>query len=91
MTTTGLASWETDLAQVAAIYPFQGLEFLFILIVTLLLIVGLIVAVLRERTQHARTIAAHGTYEVVMAVLDQLAPPADPPVPTEADPPPASR
>ncbi|MCY4446043.1 MAG: hypothetical protein OXC02_06260 [Rhodobacteraceae bacterium] len=30
--TTGISSWALDLAGVGAIYPFQGLEFLFLII-----------------------------------------------------------
>jgi len=73
MSTTGLTSWETDLSQVTAIYPFQDFEFLFVLITVVLLITGLIATIRRERIRHATIIADHGTYEVVMAELDQLA------------------
>ena len=32
MTTTGISSWAHDLASVGAIYPFQGLELLMVII-----------------------------------------------------------
>lgn len=32
MTTTGIESWAVDLAEVGAIYPFQGTEWLWVII-----------------------------------------------------------
>ena len=32
MTTNGLTSWAVDLKDIGAIYPFQGLEWLFVIL-----------------------------------------------------------
>ena len=70
MTTTGISSWAVDLAEVGAIYPFQGLELIMLLIGLVAWIWWHVWSIRHEQTKHASKIAQHGSTEQIKNGID---------------------
>jgi hypothetical protein len=60
MSTTGIDSWAVDLAEIGAIYPFQGLEWLFAVLVVAGWIGWHVWQIRWEKAYHRQKIARFG-------------------------------
>ena len=70
MSTTGVTSWAVDLADVGAIYPFQGAEFIMLLIGLVFWIWWHVWSVKHERAVHEKKIRDHGSTDSLKQALD---------------------
>ena len=70
MSTTGISSWAVDLAEVGAVYPFQGLEFIMLLIGLIFWIWWHVWSIKAEKARHEDRIAAHGSADNIKDSLD---------------------
>ncbi len=70
MTTTGISSWAVDLAEVGAIYPFQGLEFIMLLIGLVAWIWWHVWSIRHEQEANADKVAKFGTAEQIKNGID---------------------
>lgn len=70
MTTTGVDSWAVDLANVGPIYPFQGLELLFLLIGVIFWIWWHVWSIKRELSTYEDKIQRFGSKEKMLEAID---------------------
>ena len=70
MSTTGVSSWAVDLAEVGAVYPFQGLEFIMLLIGLIFWIWWHVWSIKAEKARHEDRIAEHGSADSIKESLD---------------------
>ena len=68
MTTTGVESWAVDLAEVGAIYPFQGLELIMLLIGLVAWIWWHVWSIRHEQAVHETKIAAYDSEKIKGAI-----------------------
>ena len=71
MTTTGIESWAVDLADIGAIYPFQGLEFIMLLIGLVFWIWWHIFSIKRELATYEEKIQKFGSNEAIKEAIDR--------------------
>ena len=71
MSTTGIESWAVDLANVGAIYPFQGMEWIFVLIGVVFWIYWHVWCIRWEKAYHEEKIREFGSPENIRNALDQ--------------------
>ncbi len=72
MSTTGIESWAVDLANVGAVYPFQGLELIMVLIGVIFWIYWHVWCIRWEKGYQEEKIRQHGTPENIKKALDEL-------------------
>ena len=72
MSTTGIESWAVDLANVGAVYPFQGLELIMVLIGVIFWIYWHVWCIRWEKGYQDEKIRQHGTPENIKKALDEL-------------------
>lgn len=72
MSTTGIESWAVDLANVGAVYPFQGLELIMVLIGVIFWIYWHIWCIRWEKGYQEEKIRQHGTPDNIKKALDEL-------------------
>ncbi|MCY3879608.1 MAG: hypothetical protein OXF74_10585 [Rhodobacteraceae bacterium] len=70
MSTTGISSWAVDLADVGAIYPFQGAEFLMLIIGLVFWIWWHITTFRSELTLHEEKVSNFGTAENISSAIE---------------------
>ena len=70
MSTTGVTSWAVDLADVGAIYPFQGEEILMLLVGPAFWIWRHVWSVKNQRAVHEKKIRDHGSADSLKKALD---------------------
>lgn len=64
------SDWAVDLANVGAVYPWQGLEAIMVLVAFALWIVWHVVQVRQENEDYRDDVARHGTPESIRRALD---------------------
>lgn len=72
MSTTGIESWAVDLANVGAVYPFQGLELIIVLIGVIFWIYWHVWCIRWEKGYQEEKIRQHATPENIKKALDEL-------------------
>lgn len=70
MSTTGIESWALDLKDVSAIYPFQGTEWLLVIIGFACWIGWHIWCIKWEHAYHEETISKYGSTDALQKALD---------------------
>ena len=70
MSTTGVSSWAVDLAEVGAIYPFQGAEVIMLLIGLAFWIWWHIWSIKAENARYQEKVANHGNADTIKDALD---------------------
>lgn len=71
MTTTGIDSWAVDLAEVGAVYPFQGLELLMLIIGLAFWIWWHVVTFKMEIARQDYKIAKFGTSDDIVKAIEK--------------------
>ena len=71
MSTNGMTSWAVDLANVGAIYPFQGLEVLFVIIGLAFWIVWHVLQTRQETAELNKDLAADPRGVAAKKAIDQ--------------------
>lgn len=71
MSTTGITSWSVDLAEVGAIYPFQGLEVIMLLVGLVFWICWHVITFRSEIELQQEKIAKFGTAEYMNSAIDE--------------------
>jgi len=69
--TTGIETWAVDLAEVGAIYPFQGAEVLLVAAGFVAWIAWHIVQLVGEKRENAEKARRYGDHETVKQVVDE--------------------
>ncbi|MCE2522277.1 MAG: hypothetical protein J4F49_03535 [Rhodobacteraceae bacterium] len=70
MSTTGISSWAVDLADIGAVYPFQGAEVIFLLIGLAFWLWWHVWSIKAENARHQEKIANHGSAENIKDALE---------------------
>lgn len=70
MTTTGVSSWAVDLAEVGAIYPFQGMELILLIIALVFWIWWHIVTFRMEFNRQDEKIRKYGGSEEITKAIE---------------------
>lgn len=70
MATTGIETWAVDLKDVGAIYPFQGLEGLFVIVGVALWLGWHVLQIRAEQREYEETVRDHGDDATVAAALE---------------------
>ena len=71
MTTTGINSWAVDLAEVGAVYPFQGMEVIMVIIGVVFWIWWHIVTFRMEFARHEQKIAEFGNPDQIVEAIEK--------------------
>jgi len=64
------STWAVDLADVGAVYPWQGLELIMVLVAVAVWIIWHIVQIKQENNDYADDIAQFGSKEAIKKALD---------------------
>jgi hypothetical protein len=64
-------SWAVDLANIAAVYPWQGLEIVMVLLAVAAWIAWHVLQIRQENRDYAEDIRLYGTPEAIKKALDQ--------------------
>ncbi|MEZ5827961.1 MAG: hypothetical protein R3D30_06210 [Hyphomicrobiales bacterium] len=64
-------TWAVDLANVGAVYPWQGLELIMVIVAVLLWILWHIVQIREENAEYAEDIRKYGSKENIKKALDE--------------------
>ena len=64
------STWAVDLADVGAVYPWQGLELIMVLVAVAVWILWHIVQIKQENNDYADDIAQFGSKEAIKKALD---------------------
>ena len=64
-------TWAVDLANVGAVYPWQGLELIMVIVAVLLWILWHIVQIREENAEYAEDIRKYGSKESIKKALDE--------------------
>ncbi len=64
------STWAVDLADVGAVYPWQGLELIMVLVAVAVWIIWHIVQIRQENGDYADDIARFGSKEAIKKALD---------------------
>ncbi len=70
MATTGIESWAVDLKDVEALYPFQGLEGLFVIVGVALWLGWHVLQIRAEQREYEEIVRDHGDDATVAAALE---------------------
>ena len=70
MSTTGIESWAVDLKDVGAIYPFQGGEVIFLIVVVALWLGWHVLQMRAEKQDYEDIVRAHGDDATIQQALD---------------------
>lgn len=70
MTTTGVSSWAVDLAEVGAIYPFQGMEIVLLIIALVFWIWWHITTFRMEFNRQDEKISKYGNSESITKAIE---------------------
>ena len=70
MSTTKLDSWAVDLADVGAIYPFQGTEFILVVVGVVLWLVWHVIQMKAEQNSYNEEVQKYGSPENIRKALD---------------------
>ena len=70
MTTTGIESWAVDLKDIGAIYPFQGMEGLFVIVAVVLWLGWHIVQIRGENGEYDGIVRQHGDEASIRKALE---------------------
>ena len=70
MTTTGVSSWAVDLAEIGAVYPFQGLEWLMLIIGLAFWIWWHVTTFKSELSNQQEKVSQFGTSEHIESAID---------------------
>ena len=71
MTTTGISSWAVDLAEVGAVYPFQGMEVIMVIIGVVFWIWWHIVTFRMEFARQEKKIAEFGNPDQIVEAIEK--------------------
>ena len=66
-----METWAVDLAEIGAIYPWQGSEKIMVLVAVIAWLVWHVVQARAESREYAEDIAKHGSTENIRASLDK--------------------
>ncbi len=70
MSTTGIESWAVDLKDIAAIYPFQGMEGLFLVVGVVLWLGWHVLQTRAEKADYDGVIGRHGDEASINEALE---------------------
>ncbi len=70
MSTTGISSWAVDLADVGAVYPFQGAEWIMLLIGLVFWIWWHVWSIKSENARLREKVAKHGSADTIKEAID---------------------
>jgi hypothetical protein len=71
MSTTGLTSWAVDLADIGAIYPFQGAETLMVVICVVFWLGWHVLSTRKEQAHNRELVRKYGNAEAMKRGIDR--------------------
>jgi hypothetical protein len=71
MSTTGLTSWAVDLADIAAVYPFQGTETLMVIICVVFWFGWHVLSARKEQAHNRELVKKYGTADAMRRGIER--------------------